>query len=139
MHFDFVHSTFKDSVVDTTQWIVTGTGLVIIIAIGLIFFSSSQGTAMSAASANGTQTLTVVVKGGYRPSIIHVERNVPVRLIFDRQEHSSCSEELIIPSFGIRRALPAHEQTTIEFTPTTAGTFEFTCGMNMLRGSIIVN
>jgi plastocyanin domain-containing protein len=61
-----------------------------------------------------------------------------VRLVFDRQETSSCSEEVVIPDFGIRRFLPAHQKTAVEIDPREAGTFEFTCGMGMLRGKLIV-
>ena len=32
----------------------------------------------------------------------------PVRLVFDRQETSGCSEEVVFGDFGIRRYLPAH-------------------------------
>ena len=36
-------------------------------------------------------------------------------------------------------ALSASRQTTpVEFTPQKAGEFTFTCGMNMLRGKLIV-
>jgi serine/threonine protein kinase len=44
----------------------------------------------------------------------------------------------VIPDFGIRRFLPPFEKTAVEVTPVTAGTFEFTCGMGMLRGKLIV-
>jgi plastocyanin domain-containing protein len=61
-----------------------------------------------------------------------------VRLVFDRQETSGCSEEVVFPDFGIRKFLPAHRQTTIEITPERAGSYEFTCGMSMLRGRLTV-
>lgn len=34
--------------------------------------------------------------------------------------------------------LPTNRVTPLEFTPTKPGTFEFTCGMRMLRGRITV-
>jgi plastocyanin domain-containing protein len=61
-----------------------------------------------------------------------------VRLVFDRQETAGCSEEVVIPDFGVRRFLPPHQRTTVEFTPTEPGRFEFTCGMGMLRGAVVV-
>jgi len=36
------------------------------------------------------------------------------------------------------RDLPAHETTPVEFTPDKPGEFTFTCGMNMLRGKLVV-
>lgn len=85
----------------------------------------------------GVQEVTVVVRGGYEPSTIRVQSGVPVRLKFDRQETSGCSEEVVFPDFGIRRFLPAFKTTTLEVTPDHPGTYEFTCGMSMLRGRLI--
>ena len=71
-------------------------------------------------------------------AVVEVERGRPVRLTFDRQEDNPCSEEVVLAPWGIRRFLPAHQQTTIEFTPAESGRFEYTCGMSMLRGTIVV-
>jgi plastocyanin domain-containing protein len=78
------------------------------------------------------------VAGGYEPSEVRVRAGLPVRLVFDRQETSPCSEEVVLPDFGIRRFLPPHAETAIELTPDHAGHFEFTCGMSMLRGRLTV-
>ena len=76
--------------------------------------------------------------GGYAPAEVRVKAGRPVRLVFDRQETNPCSEEVVIPDFGIRRFLPPHQKTAVEFTPTRPGSHEFTCGMGMLRGKVIV-
>jgi len=123
---------------DTTQWFVTGVGFAIIVLIALFFFTSTKGAAMTATTTNGAQEQRIIVRGGYNPSSIHVTAGTPVHLVFDRQEHSTCSEELVIPHFGVRRKLTAHQQTSVNFTPTTPGTYEFACGMNMLKGKIVV-
>ncbi len=80
---------------------------------------------------------TIVVRGGYEPSVVRVKAGQPVRLVFDRQETSGCSEEVVFADFGIRRFLPAHQQTAIEVTPPKAGVYAFTCGMGMLRGKLV--
>jgi Cu+-exporting ATPase len=63
---------------------------------------------------------------------------VPLRLTFDRRESSPCSDEIVLPDFGIRRALPAHAKTTVAILPEREGEFPFSCGMNMLHGKIRV-
>ena len=45
----------------------------------------------------------------------------PVRLVFDRQETSPCSEEVVFPDFGIRKFLPTDRPTTVEITPPAPG------------------
>ena len=101
------------------------------------FFLAEQGTAVATASSSGRQDVTVVVRGGYEPATIRVKAGLPVRLVFDRQETSGCSEEVVFPDFGVRKYLPANKRTALELTPPTAGTYEFTCGMSMLRGRLV--
>jgi plastocyanin domain-containing protein len=85
----------------------------------------------------GMQEVVVrVVDGGYSPSSVRVKAGRPVRLTFDRQEASGCSEIVGIPEFGIRVLLPPFQTTTVEFTPAEPGTYSFGCGMGMLRGEI---
>ena len=79
----------------------------------------------------------IVVDGGYSPSTVRVKAGQPVRLVFDRKDTSSCSEEVVFPAFGIRKYLPTGQRTVIEVTPPKAGTYEFMCGMSMLRGSLV--
>jgi plastocyanin domain-containing protein len=120
------------------DWAVIVAGVLTIAWINWYFFLAQKASATATAGAGGVQEVTIGVRGGYDPADVRVSRGVPVRLIFDRQETSGCSEEVVLPEFGIRRFLPAHQKTAIEFTPETAGTFEFTCGMSMLRGRLTV-
>ena len=122
----------------TTDWLVVLGGLAAIAWVNWYFFLAGRHTAVAASAAGGTQEVTIGVLGGYDPAQVRVRAGAPVRLVFDRQETSSCSEEVVIPDFGIRRFLPAHEKTAVEITPQHAGTHEFTCGMGMLRGRLIV-
>ena len=94
--------------------------------------------AAPAAGGSGAQEVVVRVAGGYSPATVRAQVGRPLRLVFDRQETSSCSEEVVIPAFGVRRFLPAHERTTVEVTPATPGRYEFACGMGMLRGTLVV-
>ncbi len=115
-------------------------GLGGVAAIGLIywFFFGPQREERAAAGAGGVQEITVTVSGAYSPNRISVEAGRPVRLIFDRQESESCSDQVLIPDFGITRDLAAFEKTAVEFTPDKQGEFPFACSMNMYRGVLLV-
>ncbi|MBV6431577.1 MAG: hypothetical protein IANPNBLG_01709 [Bryobacteraceae bacterium] len=123
---------------DGTQWLVLFAGIAAIGWVNWYFFLARRPSLKAASVAGGVQEIVVTVHGGYSPSAIHVSKDKPVRLIFDRQETSGCSEEVVLSSFGIRKFLPAFEKTAVEFTPSQRGSFEFTCGMSMLRGKIMV-
>ena len=85
----------------------------------------------------GPQRVRIIVRGGYDPAVIRVRAGRPVRLEFDRRETSGCTEEVVLPDFGLRTFLPPHQTTPIEVTPPRPGTYEFTCGMSMVRGRIV--
>ncbi len=114
-----------------------GTGALILAGL-YVFFFGKRAAAAPAAQRAGAQELTVVVKGGYTPDLIVARRGVPLKLVFDRREDSPCSDEVVFPDFGLRRALPAFAKTELEIVPDRAGEFEFTCGMNMLHGKLLV-
>jgi plastocyanin domain-containing protein len=84
------------------------------------------------------QEVKITVKGGYSPDTVVVKQGRPVRLDFYRDETASCSEQVVFGDFGIARDLPAFRTTAVEFTPQKAGEFTWTCGMNMLRGKLVV-
>ena len=86
----------------------------------------------------GVQIVKITVQGGYSPDLIQVTRGVPLRMEFDRQEAGDCSSRVVIPAFKINAALSAFQTTVVEFTPQDAGSFSFACGMNMLRGRLVV-
>jgi plastocyanin domain-containing protein len=121
-----------------TDWAVVLGGLLTIAWINWYFFLAERATATATAVAGGVQEVAITVRGGYEPADVRVRKGAPVRLVFDRQETSGCSEEVVLPAFGIKRFLPAHRKTAVEFTPEKAGTYEFTCGMSMLRGRLTV-
>lgn len=116
-------------------WIVAG-ALAAIFWVNWYFLFGQKPVVRAKASASGgdVQEVRITVQGGYTPSVARVSKDKPVRLVFDRLEKSPCSDEVIITKAGIRRFLKPLEETAIEFTPAETGTYEFTCGMNMLRG-----
>ncbi len=123
--------------VDAAEIVVLIGALVLIVLILWYFFGEREGT-VAAETEEGVQEVQITVKGGYDPDLIVVKRGRPVRLDFYRDETASCSEEVVFPDFGIARSLPAFKTTPVEFTPEKTGEFDFRCGMNMLRGKVVV-
>lgn len=113
-------------------------GVVAIAWVNWYFFMAPKSAVAAKASASGSQQVSITVEGGYSPSVVRVKKGQPLRLIFDRKEKSPCSDEVVISGFGLRRFLKPFEKTIIDVTPTKAGSYEFTCGMSMLRGRIEV-
>jgi plastocyanin domain-containing protein len=123
--------------VTSAQIAVTALGAVAIVWV-LWYFLYSRGNAVAATTAAGVQEVRVIVKGGYTPDTIVVQVGQPVRLQFYRDETADCSERVVFEQFGIDQALPAFQTTTVEFTPDKPGEYPFRCGMNMLKGLLVV-
>lgn len=114
-------------------------GGVLLMAFVLWFFFGKREAVAASTGESGVQEIRVTVKGGYAPDVIVVKAGKPVRLDFYRDETASCSERVIFGDFGVAKDLPAFKTTPVEFTPDTPGEFTFTCGMNMMRGKLIVD
>lgn len=113
-------------------------GGLLLMGLVLWYFFGERKAVSAHAGGSGVQEIQVTVKGGYSPDVIVVRQGKPVRLDFYRDETASCSEQIVFGDFGIAKALPAFKTTPIEFTPEKQGEFMFTCGMNMMRGKLIV-
>jgi len=122
------------------DWLVLLGGVAAIAWVNWYFFLAGRGPGAPAVTVpvSGAQEVTVVVEGGYAPAEVRVRRGTPVRIVFDRRETSGCTEDVVFPDFGIRRFLPPERKSAIELVPAGPGTYEFTCGMGMFRGKVIV-
>jgi plastocyanin domain-containing protein len=121
------------------QVAVTVAGLGAIAWITWYFFYATARSVRASPAGAGAQEITITVDGGYAPSLIDLEAGRPARLHFDRKDSGSCTEEVVFPDFGIRRFLPTGTTTTIELTPRQPGSYEFACGMGMVRGKLHVH
>ncbi len=123
---------------NTTQLIVTLAGVCLIGWI-IWYFWLWKGEAVAASmGTGGAQVVDVTVKGGYQPSSIIVRAGQPLRLNFTRRESTLCGEEVVLPEFGKRAHLPENRTVAVEIVPEKPGEYEFTCGMNMYKGKLIV-
>lgn len=112
-------------------------GAALVIA-GLARYFFAPQRAHAAAVSDGVQRIQVTVRGGYSPNVVEVRQGIPVEIEFDRQETGDCSSRVVFPDLQLSAALPAHRRTTVRFTPQQAGSFPFTCGMNMISGTLVV-
>ncbi len=88
--------------------------------------------------AAAVREVEVVVDNGYQPSRIEVRPGERVRLRFVRRDYGGCSREVVFPTLNLRRELPTDQPVVIDLPALPVGETAFQCGMNMLRGSIVV-
>ena len=118
--------------------LVTLGGLAAIAFIIWFFWMVKKAGVKAGLSSSGYQEAMVLVKGGYTPDVIVVERGKPLRLNFVRAESASCSEMVLFPDFNKSAKLPEGETVSIELMPDKPGEYGFQCQMGMFRGKLIV-
>ena len=126
-------------------------GLVIGLAIGafacvLVWKIASLFTRASPARVNVTQSphgppgsvLVNISMVGFDPATIEAKAGQPLKLAFFRPNADNCAREVVFPGLGIRKELPPGQTTVVDITPPKSGPLDFACGMNMLKGKLIV-
>ena len=113
---------------------IVTTGLLV-----FVFTAQSYAQKQTSQAKPKAQTAKVLInEQGYSRTSIILRRGVLTRITFLRQTDSTCATELVISEYGITRALPLNTPVVVSFTPKRSGEFGFTCGMNMMRGKLIV-
>ncbi len=87
-----------------------------------------------------TRTVKVKVdKNGFSPSSIDAEAGHKLNLVFNRADDSNCGSVVVFPKQKIRKSLRVGKDVVVSITPTESGQINFSCGMGMYKGSIVVS
>jgi plastocyanin domain-containing protein len=78
-----------------------------------------------------------ITEKGFEPARVNVEAGAPVELVFTRKTDKTCATEVIVPSVKVKKPLPLNEPVIVALTPGK-GDVTFACGMNMLKGKLVV-
>jgi plastocyanin domain-containing protein len=92
-------------------------------------------------AADGTrQSVEIEVKHGYSPNRIKAKPNLPIEILFKRNEDpSSCAKDLTFPQQNLTVNLPNHETYSVTIPAQPPGTtVPFKCTMDMMHGEILV-
>jgi RND family efflux transporter MFP subunit len=79
-----------------------------------------------------------VFASGFKPESVTVSKGEPVTITFIRRSEEGCGTEIVFPELDIDKPLPLNEPVEVELRPDKTGELKFSCGMDMLRGKVIV-
>lgn len=109
------------------------------VVIGVILCATAFALPLTAKPRPRVQKFTVkITERGFEPVSLTLRRGVQARITFVRNTDRTCATEVLIRDFGIKRDLPLNQPVVVTLTPNKKGEFDFTCGMNMMRGKLIV-
>lgn len=101
---------------------------------------TSRPSVRTTAASDSLQTAQITIgPDGFSPDRIHLEPGVPAELVFTRTTDRTCATNVQIAALDVDPVdIPLQEPTPVRFTPGRAGTYTFACGMDMIRGSLVV-
>lgn len=96
-------------------------------------------TVTAVVDVGASQGLTVrVTASGFEPSEIEIPSGKSTTITFLRVSEEGCGTEVMFPTLGIEKALPLNRPIPITLTPKGPGYLKFSCGMDMMRGTVVV-
>jgi plastocyanin domain-containing protein len=107
------------------------------LAFTLVIFSAIAAPAITQDQPKPRQIAIEVGADGFKPSSVDVKPNEPIELVFTRKAEKTCATEVSVPSLKIKKPLPLNEPVSIALTPEK-NEITFACGMNMLKGKLVV-
>ena len=90
------------------------------------------------AAASVQKVPIAITKEGFVPATAEAKADEPIELVFTRRTDDTCAKEVEMPSIKLRKALPLNQPVAISVPAGPARTLAFVCGMNMLKGSVVV-
>jgi cobalt-zinc-cadmium efflux system membrane fusion protein len=93
---------------------------------------------MAAATPAVAVRVVEITAAGLVPARVTVPANQPVDLVFIRRVTETCGTQVEIPDLKVLRDLPLDQRVSIRLPPQSPRELSFSCGMDMLKGVIIV-
>jgi heme/copper-type cytochrome/quinol oxidase subunit 2 len=100
--------------------------------------SSTENVEIDVTNETSPVVKLMITPTGYSPNVIRVKNGVPVELEITNPTDNSCFSEFMMPDFNLNNVPIKKGTTKLTFTPDKKGQFTFHCGMNMYRGTVIV-
>jgi plastocyanin len=97
-----------------------------------------QKAEVKAANVPAGAIKVTVSNEGFEPSQVSVKKGETVKLAFYRADAENCGGEVVFQKLNLTRKLPVGETVLVEIAPTEAGEISFACGMDMMKGKILV-
>ena len=99
----------------------------------------TQGRAQAPVAASGAQEIHLAVTdAGFEPAQVTVAKDRPIVLTVVRKTDQTCAREIVFKEIDLKRDLPLNQEVRIELPARPAGTLNYACGMDMIKGSLVV-
>ena len=122
--------------------VVSALALTAICAAGVATIAAPKTPAKPApakAKAKTPQKVLITLPLDYKDApTATVKAGEPVALTFFLQSEAGCGNTVVLPAAKWKKTLKVGEKATVVYTPTKSGPLAFACGMNHMKGSLLV-
>lgn len=80
-----------------------------------------------------------VISSGFDPAELHLRKGEVVKLVFTRTAERTCATRVVIEDLGVDADLPLNEPVAVTVKPETTGKLRYSCPMNLVGGTLIVD
>ena len=91
-----------------------------------------------AAPKMAPQKITITLPEGYKDNTASVKAGKPVALTFFLKGDAGCGNTIKVPAAKWEKTLKVGEKAELLYTPAKSGKLAFACGMDHMKGSLIV-
>ena len=96
-------------------------------------------TKAPAPKANAPQQVLITLPLDYKATpAATVKAGQPIALTFYLKSEAGCGDTVVLPAAKWKKTLKVGEKATVLYTPTKTGPLAFRCGMNHMKGSLLV-
>ena len=75
---------------------------------------------------------------GFTPSSVTLEKGKSATLVFTRTSDATCATSVVFPDLHVKKDLPLDTPVDVDIPTTAPRTLSFACGMNMFKGSVVI-
>lgn len=115
--------------------------LIAVFIIGFIiwwfFIRKVKDTELAMADQN-KQKAQIVIQGGYSPSTLVLQKGIPAEVEFLQKDATACWAEVRSAELALDKKIAPGEKVTIKVPTDQAGEYNYSCGMNMFHGKVVV-
>lgn len=79
-----------------------------------------------------------ITEQGFVPPSVTIKAGQPAKITFTRKTNNTCATEVVFSALKITKPLPLNVPVTIDLPAQMEGDVNYACGMNMLKGKVIV-
>lgn len=101
-------------------------------------FGHDKGNPPVRKSARPQEVKISVTKAGFKPVTLAVKKGVPIVLVITRKTDQTCAKQAVFPSIDKVVDLPLNKAVRVALPAQPSGRLSYACGMDMLRGELVV-